>query len=79
MICFAGYCQAFPSQKSGKELSEIFRLNLIKRNSIWRFGITDNCGRILISLLLRFMEMCIVTVSFSFSKPVTEDFKYTCV
>jgi hypothetical protein len=71
MIYVAGYCRAFPSQKSGEELFEIFRLNLIKRNSTWKFGIMDSCGRILISLLLRFMEMCILTVSFSLSKPVT--------
>jgi hypothetical protein len=67
MIYIAGYCPAFPSQKSGEELSEIFHLNLIKRNNTWKFGIVDNCGRILISLLLRFMEMCILIVSFSFS------------
>jgi hypothetical protein len=32
-----------------------------------------NCGRISISLPLKFMEMCIVTVSFCFSKPVNEE------
>lgn len=51
LINVAGCCQLFPSRKSCEELFEIFRLNLKKRNSTWKFGSVKSYGRLLIFLL----------------------------